>query len=453
MAKLDKRTRAALPDTAFAVPDKRRLPINDEHHTILAWSMVDQMTTLSNDERRVARERILAKAAELNIDTKDWNSLKSVSLECMSLNIEAGDHPNRMPFSGVMTRVDEPSDGAPGGSGGRRVILTADAANAALPSLLGMGVNFASSFDGHDVKNKIGIITAADVVGSDLRIEGFIYAADFPETADLIQEMKDVLGFSFEAQRVRVEDPSADVLRISELTFTGAAILLKSKAAYQNTSIAASADNGDLDMTKEELEAILAAALKPVTDRLAVVEAGASAITEHLANANKIKAQVEPIAADLERQATAAEAAGLVAHAAHLRKMAQDMRTEAAAGKLPSLAPVAATVPAKPEVTDVAAQIAAAVDAALKPVKDELASTKTQLEDAKNNRRLQASAPERKTLPGVVTSLMSRAGIAMPEEGKKLTIGEVDKLMASANLTMQQRLMVKGGLDRAGVLV
>src|SRR6185437_3057205 len=156
---------------------------------------------------------------------------KSMQLECMSLDISAGDHPNKMPFSGVLTRVDEPSDAAPGGSGGRRIIVTADAARAALPSLLGMAVNFTPSFDGHDTRNKIGIITSAEVVGNALRVSGFVYASDFPETAELIQRLKNVLGFSFEAQRLVVEDPSAEVLRITELVFTGAAILLKDKAA------------------------------------------------------------------------------------------------------------------------------------------------------------------------------------------------------------------------------
>ncbi len=34
------------------------------------------------------------------------------------------DHPNRVPFEGVLTYVDVPSDRAPSGSRGRRVILT-----------------------------------------------------------------------------------------------------------------------------------------------------------------------------------------------------------------------------------------------------------------------------------------------------------------------------------------
>jgi hypothetical protein len=116
----------------------------------------------------------------------------------MALDIPAGDNPNRMPFSGVLVHLDRLSDGAPSGAQGRRIIVTADAGRRALPSLLGMAVNSNPSLDGHQAKNKIGIITSADIVGNAIRISGFVYAADFPETAALIKAMKNDLGFSFE---------------------------------------------------------------------------------------------------------------------------------------------------------------------------------------------------------------------------------------------------------------
>jgi hypothetical protein len=104
-----------------------------------------------------------------------------------------------------------------------------------------MGVNFNPSLDGHDAKRKIGLITSAEIVGNAIQITGFVYAADFPATASTIRSLKDVLGFSFEAQRIKVLDPHAGVLTITELAFTGAAILRKDKAAFFSTSLAASA--------------------------------------------------------------------------------------------------------------------------------------------------------------------------------------------------------------------
>jgi hypothetical protein len=51
-------------------------------------------------------------------------------------------HPNREQFRGVLTLVDTPSDKPPAGSRGHRVVLTRTAAERALPSLLGMGLDY-----------------------------------------------------------------------------------------------------------------------------------------------------------------------------------------------------------------------------------------------------------------------------------------------------------------------
>jgi hypothetical protein len=64
------------------------------------------------------------------------------SLQARSLDIPTNGHPNKMPFSGVLTKLDQPSDTAPSGSGGKRIVLTKRAAEAALDTLLGMAVDF-----------------------------------------------------------------------------------------------------------------------------------------------------------------------------------------------------------------------------------------------------------------------------------------------------------------------
>src|SRR5437588_11178205 len=88
-----------------------------------------------------------------------------IALSSMAIEMPAvSAHPNRQPFRGVLTLVDLPSDRAPAGARGHRVLLTRAAANAAIPSLLGMGLGYTTSYDGHDVRSKIGIITQADIV-------------------------------------------------------------------------------------------------------------------------------------------------------------------------------------------------------------------------------------------------------------------------------------------------
>ena len=75
-------------------------------------------------------------------------------------------HPNRVPFEGVLTTVNTPSDRAPAGARGHRVLLTCEAAEQALPSLLGMAVDYRPAWDGHDNRRKIGILTEAIVTAT-----------------------------------------------------------------------------------------------------------------------------------------------------------------------------------------------------------------------------------------------------------------------------------------------
>src|ERR1700734_1769314 len=144
-------------------------------------------------------------------------------------------HPNRLPFEGCLTLLDVPSDKAPSGARGHRVILTRAAAETALPSLLGMAVDYKAGWDGHDARQKCGIITAAEIDGQRLTVAGYLFAGDFPEMEARIQ-VDGAMGMSYELADAHVADMRAQVWTLTRATFTGAAILLRDKAAYRHTS-------------------------------------------------------------------------------------------------------------------------------------------------------------------------------------------------------------------------
>jgi len=198
-----------------------------------------------------------------------------LELEAMAIALpEVEGHPNRVPFCGVLTLVDAASDKAPSGSRGHRVLLTGKAVEAAIPSLLGMAVDYTPALDGHDARAKIGVITLAELEAlspyyagarlhpsepkpgspgtprlaagvlrlrsraQQLRIAGYLYGKDFPEViGELRAKGKSELGMSYEIADVHVADVEAAVWAVTKLTFTGAAVLKKSKAAYQRTWI------------------------------------------------------------------------------------------------------------------------------------------------------------------------------------------------------------------------
>ena len=193
-------------------------------------------------------------------------------------------HPNRMAFRGVLTLLDAPSDRPPSGARGHRVLLTREAAETALPSLLGMGLDYAASLDRHEPRRKVGIITEAEIVDSrqspvagrqrtakqsalstqhsaeqhrptaesqepaaslatgnrqlaTLTVSGYLFARDFPDVVRELRNAGRLLGMSYEITDARVLDLRAAVWTVTEFTFTGAAVLRRDKAAYRDTWI------------------------------------------------------------------------------------------------------------------------------------------------------------------------------------------------------------------------
>jgi hypothetical protein len=245
----------------------------------------------------------------------------TIALESMSVTMpHVVGHPNRTGFRGVLTVVDVPSEKSPSGAKGHLVMLTRRAAEEALPSLLGMALDYSPTWDRHDVRLKVGVITRAEVVERNVEVSGYLYARDFPEIVEeiskskrdrntsalakktegfhaqtidrnpaddcfadghnlrtslraavsgirgLTSNLRDArrprsqreaqiypptiragvgvggagtagLGLSYEVTDVQLSDPKAQVWTLEKVTFTGAAILRRDKAAYRNTWI------------------------------------------------------------------------------------------------------------------------------------------------------------------------------------------------------------------------
>jgi hypothetical protein len=179
-----------------------------------------------------------------------------LSLESMAIVMPTvHGHPNRAGFRGVLTIVDVASDKSPSGARGHRVLLTRRAAEAAIPSLMGMGLDYSPALDRHDAQRKIGVITRAEIVGRMIEVGGFLYARDFPEiVAEIgrprrtstsvsagadrnVRASRAGLGMSYEITDALVEDIKASVWVLNRVTFTGAAVLRRDKAAYCSTWI------------------------------------------------------------------------------------------------------------------------------------------------------------------------------------------------------------------------
>jgi hypothetical protein len=169
-------------------------------------------------------------------DSVGLQRLGALALHAMAVHFpQVQGHPNRLPFEGILTLVDVASDRAPSGSQGHRVVLTRAAAERALPSLLGMAVDYKAGWDGHDARQKCGIITSAELSGKRLEVGGFVFGRDFPEVEQRMG-VAGLMGMSYELADAHVADTRAPVWTLTRATFTGAAILMREKAAYRGTS-------------------------------------------------------------------------------------------------------------------------------------------------------------------------------------------------------------------------
>lgn len=77
MAELSKEEQDKLPDSDFAVPGKRLLPMHDREHAELAWRMMDRADGLTAEERAEARRRILARLRQFGVDVSNYKEADS----------------------------------------------------------------------------------------------------------------------------------------------------------------------------------------------------------------------------------------------------------------------------------------------------------------------------------------------------------------------------------------
>lgn len=411
----------------------------------------------------------------------------TLMVEAKSLELPLGDHPNKHFFSGILTKIGVPSDSAPNGSGGKRILLTRECVAGAIDSLLGMGIDLARDMKGHDAQSKIGLITEAHIDGDDLKISGFLYAADFPAETLKIHLQQAELGFSFEARQLGVESVDDDPLIVKSCIFTGAAVLFKNSAAYKTTAIAAArAKEYEMNEVQEAVAAAMEAALGPMTKTLeAIAAAQATQATAQAAQAAAIEelrtsppvapavaaaiAKVSPHVAAIEAAVAQMEKDGVgsAAQIAGLKRLATGWRQDATLGRMPAdtdvaglLAAAAAPPPAATVKVEDSAEFKAMKAAAeatateLTKAKDAAAALDTRFKDLETKFNGLRSPPDRKTLDPGMSALLARAGLTAPEEGQMLSLAKVDAAIAAmpGGMDVSQRMHLKTALSKAGVL-
>ncbi|WP_138756478.1 3-oxoacyl-ACP reductase [Paenibacillus sinopodophylli] len=215
---------------------------------------------------------------------------------------DAGTHPNKAPFKCALFKVDEPSDGSPGGAGGKKIRISSQVCDKNLQTFVGMALNidYANGMADHDPRFKVAVIEKAyRSLDGYAWVDGYIYAKDFPDVVATIRYYNGLaaeqnwseyqFGASLEME-ASVQDAEEGVLEVIEFCGTGAAILFAEAAAYKTTSFAAkNQTKEDVDMTPEQVKAM--------QDALAAVTASMTTLT---ASVQTIVTDVGALKTDVE---------------------------------------------------------------------------------------------------------------------------------------------------------
>ena len=144
---------------------------------------------------------------------------------------------HRAYFEGILCVLDEPSSKPPSGSRGHNIILTKNAAVNVIDTLIGAPINYTPAWDAHNYNVSIGLITQSFILGKFLKIRGYLSVDRYPTLVKEIKTLVKPLGLSYEIQNAHIEDMRQPIWKITRLgSFTGVAILLKSKAAYRSST-------------------------------------------------------------------------------------------------------------------------------------------------------------------------------------------------------------------------
>ena len=244
---------------------------------------------------------------------------------------QVAQHPNKMLWRGIVTRIDSPSDFAPCGTGGKLLIISRNAAVNAASTMVNMPLNCVwpedyysncpeQAMTDHDKDNVIGTVTESEVIEDGLVCGGIVWKQNFPDVAYMINNAVEALGFSIEADILESTEDD-ETVTATNIVFTGLATLWKQCAAWQTTEfqqLVASRTNKDNqkqsevieDMNEEQMKALLGEFLASVETKIGALEDKVNEVVDGVkASVDKVAENVETVTASIEEVKASVEAA------------------------------------------------------------------------------------------------------------------------------------------------
>ena len=159
--------------------------------------------------------------------------------ELSPLLIASADESNYHPVSGVLFRIDEPSEYAPAQGSDTPLYISREVALEAIASVPGKPLDAHNQLDRHANNNIVGVMTNAKISENDFIIEGHLWPYNQKDQIQNIVAKKSSLGMSMNAKAVgyKTQVNNTPVFNITKLSILGANILYSNNATYNKTRI------------------------------------------------------------------------------------------------------------------------------------------------------------------------------------------------------------------------
>jgi hypothetical protein len=291
----------------------------ENSNELSASELVDSASELVDVDLLFGLEEPLVLEGAIEVDAESLETLEA-----------SNPNANTTPLKGVLFRIDEPSETAPSKGSAYPLLIPRDVAEKAMEfvnSTPGLPLDADDSFLKHANEKIVGIMSSAEIEGSDFIVKGHLFDWNKKDTVKAIVLNQDNLGMSLNGKASGNIVPMNDskVFQLSNLEILGANILLKNRATYQKTrismdEIAASAtenqltegvqENMELERAIGELQTTLAEIRAASAKEAELAAARIAQLTETV---NSQEQMLQTIQAERERSIVAAQSQTLAA--------------------------------------------------------------------------------------------------------------------------------------------
>ena len=211
----------------------------------------DVLTDLAADHAGPYQPTVMALAAA----SENSQTIK-ISIGAVTLSAAKHANPNQHPVSGVLFRIDEPSENIPSVGPGLPLYISKEIAAEAVSQVSGLPLDAHDNLSQHANEDIAGVMLSASIEDKDFCVRGYLWGWSKNKKIQSITSAKEKLGMSMNAAAIGHEAvvDGTKVFWIDQLILLGANILYSNCATYEKTSLLAAEKSAEIAVAPDTNE-------------------------------------------------------------------------------------------------------------------------------------------------------------------------------------------------------